>query len=166
MAPKLDIAALYRQYGDMVYGRCRMLLGNAADAQETTQEIFLKLHRKRHQFRGESSPTTYLFRVTTTTCLNQIRTRKRRREDLVEEMPPTVPHDGLLPAAELAVLLEQLLAPEDERTQACVVYHFIDGMTHAEVGAMLGISGAAVRKRIGNFRRRAIARHRAAWLNP
>ena len=58
MSSGLDIASLYRSHGDMVLGRCRALLGNEADAQETTQEIFLKLHRYQHRFRGDASPTT------------------------------------------------------------------------------------------------------------
>jgi RNA polymerase sigma-70 factor (ECF subfamily) len=136
----------------MVYGRCRSLLGNHADAQEVCQDIFLKLHRYRDRFRGDAAPTTYLFKVTTTTCLNRIRTKTRRREDMVEELPPVAQTDTLLDQVELRQLVDVLLADEDDRTQACVIYHYVDGMTHDEAGAMLGISGAAVRKRIAKFR--------------
>lgn len=150
----MDIAALYRRYGDMVLGRCRTLLGHEADAQETMQEVFLRLLRYEHGFRGDAAPSTYLFKVTTTTCLNRIRTRSRRREDLVEELPPLPDTDSLLDAVELRQLVDQLLRDEDERTQQCAVYHFVDGMTHDEVGELLGISGAAVRKRLAALRKR------------
>jgi RNA polymerase sigma-70 factor (ECF subfamily) len=149
---KLDITQLYRQYGDMVLGRCRTLLGNDADAQEVTQDVFLKLHRKQHLYRGEASPSTFLYKVTTTTCLNRLRSRRRRPEDPVEEMP--VPRgqplrtDALLENVEVRHLIDHLMAEEDDRTRACLTYHYIDGMTHDETGEMLGISGAAVRKRI------------------
>lgn len=162
-ADPLDVAALYRRYGDMVLGRCRSLLGNDADAQETAQEIFLRLHRYRDQFRGEASPTTYLFKVTTTTCLNRIRSRTRRREDPVEELPPVVETDSLLDVLEIRQLVDVLLQGEDERTQAVLIYHFVDGMTHDEAGAMLGITGAAVRKRLSTFKRR-IRENAPAWL--
>lgn len=158
-----DIAALYRRYGDMVYGRCRSLLGNHADAQEACQDVFLKLHRYRDSFRGDAAPTTYLFKVTTTTCLNRIRTRTRRREDMVEELPPVVESDGLLDALEVRQLVDDLLSDEDERTQACVIYHYVDGMTHDEAGELLGISGAAVRKRIAKFRNK-VRENPPAWL--
>ncbi len=153
----LDIAQIYRRYGDMVLGRCRGLLGNEADAQEAAQDVFLKLHRYRDSFRGDASPTTYLFKITTTTCLNRIRTRKRRPEDPVEELPPPVETDTLLDLVELRQLVNVLLADEDERTIHSVVYHYADGMTHAEVGEILGISGAAVRKRIGVFKAKVAA---------
>jgi len=148
----LDVESLYRRYGDMVLGRCRTLLRNEADAQEVCQEVFLKVHRYSRRFRGEASPSTYLFRVTTTTCLNHMRGRRRRPEDPVEEPPVVMVEDSALEAHVLRDLVNRLLKTADERTQACLVYHYIDGMTHQEVGDLIGISAAAVRKRIGKFR--------------
>ncbi len=160
---RLDIADLYRRYGDMVYGRCRTLLGDPGDAAEATQDIFLKLHRYRAGFRGEASPTTYLFKVTTTTCLNHLRSKRRRREEPVAELPAaTHAGDSLLDRVALRDLVAVLLAEEDERTTAAAVYCFVDGMTYAEAGELLGVSGGAVRKRLGKFRQRA--RARLSWL--
>lgn len=167
VAGKLDIAQLYRQYGDMVLGRCRTLLGNDADAQEITQEVFLKLHRKQHLYRGEASPSTFLYKVTTTTCLNHLRSRRRRPEDPVEELPPPrrgeLPTDALLESVEVRHLLDELMVDEDDRTRACLVYHYVDGMTHDETGEVLGISGAAVRKRIAKFKAKVKDRQRP-WM--
>jgi len=154
---RIDIEDLYRRYGDLVVGRCRSLLRDDADAQEAAQEVFLKLWRYRDAFRGEASPTTWLFRITTTTCLNRLRTRRRRPEDPVED-PPGVAVDTLLGAVETRRLLDVALAEEDEGTVAALVYHYVDGMTHDEAGALLGITGAAVRKRIAQFRARAKGR--------
>jgi len=152
---ELDIAALYRRYGGMVRGRCRGLLGNDADAQEVTQEIFLKLHRYRDRWRGEASPTTYLFKVTTTTCLNWIRTRKRRREELLEEVPePPPPTTTLLDDVATRQLVDLLMEEVDEGVAAAVLYFYVDGLTHAEAGELLGVSAAAVRKRVATFRNR------------
>jgi RNA polymerase sigma-70 factor (ECF subfamily) len=160
----IDVATLYRQYGDLVFGRCRSLLGNEADAQEATQDVFLKLHRYKDSFRGDAAPTTYLFKITTTTCLNRIRTRKRHPEDPVEEPPePPQPTDTLLDRLEIRQLVQDLLAGEDERTWQCVVYHYVDGMTHAEVGDLLGISGAAVRKRVATFKKK-VQRNPPEWM--
>lgn len=151
-APPLDVPDLYRRYGDLVLGRCRTLLRNEADAQDALQEVFLKLHRYRDSFRGEASPSTWIFRITTTTCLNRMRTRRRHPEDPVEELPPVACTDGLLDRIAVRDLVDRLLAGMDERTQACVIYAFVDGMTYDEIGELLGITGAAVRKRISTFR--------------
>lgn len=149
---ELDIPALYQRYGDLVLGRCFTLLRNDADAQDAMQEVFLKLHRFRESFRGEASPSTFLYRITTTTCLNRIRSRRRRPEDPVEELPPLPSSESVLDALAIRQLLDELLADTDEKTRECLVYHYIDGMTHDEVGEMVSLSGAAVRKRISTFK--------------
>lgn len=148
----------------MVLGRCRTLLRHEADAQDAMQEVFLRLLRYQDGFRGDAAPSTYLFKITTTTCLNRLRTRSRRREDLVEELPPVVETDGLLDAVELRQLVDEILDGEDERTQQCAIFHYVDGMTHDEVGALLGISGAAVRKRLAGLRGR-LRESPPAWLS-
>lgn len=161
---ELNIEAMYRRYGDMVLGRCRTLLRNEADAQDVCQEVFLRLHRYREGFRFDASPATYLYRITTTTCLNHIRGRSRRREELEEE-PTAIPvEDSRLASHEIRDLVRHLLSEADEGTRDCVVYHFIDGMTHDEIGELLGLSGAAVRKRISTFRAR-LAANPPAWLH-
>ncbi len=148
MAEALDIPALYRRYGDLVLGRCRTILRDDADAQDAMQEVFLKVHRFQESFRGDSSPSTFLYRVTTTTCLNRIRTRRRRPEDPVEELPPLPSSDSVLDTLALRAVLDELLEDYDDKTRECLVYHYVDGMTHDEVGEMVGLSAAAVRKRI------------------
>jgi RNA polymerase sigma-70 factor (ECF subfamily) len=166
MSRELDITELYRRYGDIVIGRCRSLLRNDSDAQDAAQEVFLKAHRYKDSFRGDSSPSTWLFRITTTTCLNWIRTRKRHPEDPVEDFAtsPFQPlTDSLLDMVALKQLTSLLLQNEDERTQDCVVYFYVDGMTHEEIGELLGISGAAVRKRISTFRN-SISGDPPSWL--
>lgn len=151
-AVEMDVEGLYRRYGDMVLGRCRTLLGNDADAQEACQEVFLRLHRYREAFRGEASPSTYLFKVTTSTCLNKRRTRKRRREDDCNE-PLVVPVvDSSLATHHVRDLVERVLAEADERTRLVVIYHYLDGMTYEEVGELLDLSAAAVRKRVSQFK--------------
>ena len=163
MSSDLDIPALYHRYGDLVLGRCRTLLRNDADAQDAMQEVFLKLHRFRDSFRGDSSPSTFLYRITTTTCLNRMRSRRRRPEDPVEELPPLPSCESVLDALAVREMLEQLLGEADDKTRECLVYHYVDGMTHDEVGEMVSLSGAAVRKRISTFKG-AVADRRPAWL--
>ncbi|MBN2801093.1 MAG: sigma-70 family RNA polymerase sigma factor [Deltaproteobacteria bacterium] len=149
---QLDVESLYRRYGDMVLGRCRTLLGNDSDAQEACQEVFLRLHRYRDAFRGDASPSTYLFKITTSTCLNKRRTRTRRREDSSDEPLVIACEDSALASHHVRDLVERVLAVTDERTRLAVVHHYVDGMTYDEVGALLGLSGAAIRKRVAQFK--------------
>jgi RNA polymerase sigma-70 factor (ECF subfamily) len=146
----IDVERLYRQYGDLVLGRCRTLLGSDTDAQEACQEIFLRVHRYSASFRGDASPSTFLFRVTTNHCLNVLRTRRRRPEDVQEDVS-FVP-DVLRDVVEARELLDKVLRGQDDTTTLCEVYHLLDGMTHDETGELVGLSGAAVRKRLTKFK--------------
>ncbi|MDP6933462.1 MAG: RNA polymerase sigma factor [Myxococcota bacterium] len=157
----LDVEALYRKYGDMVLGRCRTLLGRESEAQEACQEVFLRLHRYRHSFREEASPSTFLYRATTNHCLNLLRRRRRRPEDSVYDLGHVA--DSVLDIVEIRQLLDHLLEGQDDRTMSCIVYHYVDGMTQAETGELLGISAAAVRKRLAKFRRE-VATREPAWM--
>lgn len=150
----IDVEAIYRRYGDLVLGRCRSLLRNEADARDACQEVFLRLHRYRDAFRHEASPSTYLFKITTSTCLNRIRTRRRHPEELTDEPLLIAVEDSMLSTHEIRDLTGRLLEGCDETTATCVVYHYMDGMTHQEVGDILGLSAAAIRKRIAVFRQK------------
>ena len=75
-----DIDILYRRYGPLVLRRARAILGDEEAAQDAAQEVFMRAMTKGHAFRGESSPVTWLYRITTNYCLNQIRDKSRRRE--------------------------------------------------------------------------------------
>lgn len=155
-AMAIDVESLYRRYGDLVLGRCRTLLGSDADAQEACQEIFLRVHRYSASFRGDASPSTFLFRVTTNHCLNVLRTRRRRPEDAEEDLSFVA--DVMRDPTEARELLDRVLAGQDEKTMQCIVYHLLDGMTHEETGKLVGLSGAAVRKRLAKFRREVAGR--------
>jgi RNA polymerase sigma-70 factor (ECF subfamily) len=161
-----DVTALYRRYGAMVLSRCRQLLRNDADAQEACQEVFLKVHRFGSSFRGDANPSTFLYRVATNTCLNRIRTRKRRPEELIDE------HERYGAAVEegagererrLAEWVTRLAEDCDERTRELVLYVYVDGLTQEEAGQIVGISASAVRKRLTAFRD-ALRANPPGWL--
>jgi len=156
-----SVEALYRQYGDMVLGRCMTLLRNEADAQEACQDIFLGITRRGWRFRGESSPSTYLYRITTNHCLNTLRALGRRREESDADLAATPAPGSKLDRVELRDLLKHLLDGVDTKTRECVVYRYVDGMTNQETGDMLNISEAAVRKRLAKFQKRVQPRVRA-----
>src|SRR4249920_3611890 len=77
--------ALFHTYKRRVYGLCLRMTGNAADAEEVTQEAFLTLFRKIHTFRGESAFSTWLLRIT----LNIVLMRRRKKK--LPEVPLEVP---------------------------------------------------------------------------
>jgi RNA polymerase sigma-70 factor (ECF subfamily) len=128
------------------------LLANPADAEEATQEIFVRALRAAQGFRHESQMTTWLYQITTNYCLNLIRDRSRRATLHEERIPP---REDSTPTAEAhpeeRVFIRGLLARADERQAAAAVYVFVDGMSHEEAASVLGVSKRTVGNLIERF---------------
>lgn len=143
-AHAMQVGDLFQKHGPAVYRRALRLLGDAADAEEATQEVFIRVFRGLDGFDGQSQLTTWLYRITTNYCLNRIRDRKRRRELFRENFQPDDPERPAT-AADL-LLLRRLLGEADEEQARVAVYVYMDGMTHEEVAEILGVS----RRTVGN----------------
>ena len=64
---------LVRRYQAKVYRLVRRLVGDDGDAQDALQETFVQVHRKIESFRGDAKFSTWLYRVATNICLNEVR---------------------------------------------------------------------------------------------
>ena len=146
MATGLDVDALYRKYGHSVLRRARQILANEADANDMLQEIFAALVARPAQFAGRSSPSTFLYAMTTHACLARLRDSKNRLRLIDEQVRPwisDVDRGSLEARAAVQAVLAQL---PDEEASAAVYYH-LDGMSHAEISDVLGCS----RRHVGDL---------------
>jgi RNA polymerase sigma-70 factor (ECF subfamily) len=150
-----EVRALYAQYAPVIFRRARALLRRDADAWDAVQEVFLKMLTAGSTFRGEARPMTWVYRVTTNTCLNLLRTR-RLREPLLTVVPdePSSGPDAVEARQHLQVWLAQL----DERELAIAALLYVDGLSQQEVADVLELS----RKTIG--REVELLRHKLAAL--
>lgn len=152
-ATPAEVQQLYTQYGPVLFHRCRGIMGNDEDANDAVQETFARVIRCWGQFREDASPLTWMYRISTNHCLNQIRNRKGRqeklhvrREEIIGE-GLTRPDDEGTDRATIMALLENA----DEETQRCVIHSFFDDCTRQEVADLVGLSVPTVRKRINTF---------------
>ncbi len=140
----------FDKYAPMVYRRALVLLGDPTEAEDATQEVFVRALKSVDKFRAESSVSTWLYRITTNYCLNQVRNRTTRKR-LLE----THAHDpsGDATASEPAnmIAIRRLLAHADERQAKAAVYVFVDGMRREEVAEILGCSVRTVGNLLDRF---------------
>ncbi len=141
-----DLDTLFRRYGPLVYRRALQILGRPAAAEEAVQEVFIRAMKARDRFDPRAKPSTWLYRITTNYCLNQIRDAGRRRELLDERKAEVTPASIARDPARLA-LMRQLLADADPRQAEAALAVFVDGMSHAEAAEVLGVS----RRTVGNL---------------
>jgi RNA polymerase sigma-70 factor (ECF subfamily) len=153
-ADSQQISSLFQQHGPRVYRRALRLLGNPADAEEATQEIFIRVLSGIEGFQQRSQLTTWLYQVTTNYCLNLIRDRSRRTE-LHEAHVAPMAGDAEVGTArpDDLVLLRKLLAGADEQQAQAVIYVFLDGMSHQEAAEVLGVSKRTVGNLIERFQK-------------
>jgi RNA polymerase sigma-70 factor (ECF subfamily) len=140
---------LYEKHAAAVYGRCRYLLRDDAEAKDALQDVFVKVLRALPEFRAAASPSTWVLRIATHHCLNLMRSRKAiwreqllavARERKQETEPP-----------ERRELVRVLLAAAPEEAQEVAVLYFVDELTQVEIGQELGRSLPTVRKRLKEF---------------
>ena len=144
------VEALYRRYGAAVQRRARTLMGSDAAAADAVQEVFIRVLDHYDRFRGESSPMTWLYRVTTNLCLNRLRD-ERRRGELLQQVDRAEPPSGR--RIEMSPDVRRLLCELSPKIAAAGVYYHLDGMSHQEIAAALEVSRRTVGNLVARFDR-------------
>lgn len=143
---------LYTKYGGSVRERCRYLLKDATKAEDAMQDVFARALTHGDSFRAEASPLTWLMKIATHHCLNQLRSEGAAWRRWFERDAAARPEGhGGADAMETRDLVRRLLARVDSETQAAAIHYHVDGMTLEEVAAVLGRSVPTVRKRLEHF---------------
>lgn len=146
-----EVGDLYRRYAPMVYRRCSRFFG-PQEAEDAMHEVFLKVFSHLDGFRGEASPSTWLYRVATNVCLKKLYKQERRRElwqaHGAEACPASVQRCG----QEAALALQQLWRLLPEELVQVGVYHFVDGMTQQEIAELMGVSRRTVGNRLDELK--------------
>ena len=147
------IERIYREYGAMVYRRCRAILRREEDAEDAAQEVFIRAMRSLDAFRGQSSPATWLYRIATNICLNRIRDARNRERLDRERLEPPAPEEPV--EAWPRDLVTRVMAEFDRAVRETVQYAVVEGMTYREIAEVMGCSISLVRKRLAKFQSRA-----------
>ncbi len=144
--------------------------GEAADAEDVTQEVLIRLHGSLHRYHGRSRFTTWLYQVTRNEALNlrrRLRRRLRLADAVTREVPmQTDPNDDPLDRVQAAGLAEAVAAqlrrlPRRQRE----VFHLADleGCSLVEAAERLGISAVTARVHLFHARRALRARLLERW---
>jgi RNA polymerase sigma-70 factor, ECF subfamily len=150
---------LLRAHYDRVYGVCRRLAGNDADAADATQEALMAIVRGLDRFDGRAKFSTWAYRVATNACLDELRRRGRRPTPGLPEYE-TAEQDPRSDAPDIAdgladrIVLDSALAELPVEFRAPVVLRDQLGMDYAEIAAALDIPPGTVRSRIARGRAR------------
>lgn len=141
-----EVARLFRELGPLILQRALRLLGNRADAEEATQEVFVRVIQAADDYFDQAKLAHWVYRITTRYCLNQLRNSRRRR-DLFALHGPN--HEALVTrrSPEAMMTLRRLLAMAPELQAQAAVHVLLDGMSRSDAATEMNIS----RRKLGRL---------------
>jgi RNA polymerase sigma-70 factor (ECF subfamily) len=144
---------LVRRHSGAVYAHATRFFGDASAADDVAQEVFIKVYRSLDTFGERSRFSTWLYRITRNTCLDQVRGGKRRPIPVdpldVSASAPGDLSDQVALAASVEAAMRSL-APEDRDALSAVS---VFGLSYAEAADALGVPEGTVKSRVFRARR-------------
>lgn len=146
---------LYDAHVDRVFRLAFRMTGDATQAEDLTQDIFIRAFDRLADYRGEAPFAGWLHRVATSVILTGLRRRKRRqemestRDDLewVAEPAPTPDHD-------LKRRLDRAVDRLDDNHRLVFVMHDLEGFTHREIAVVMDAPVGTIKARLSRARRK------------
>jgi RNA polymerase sigma factor (sigma-70 family) len=143
-------------YQDRVYNTAMGILQNAEDAEDVAQEVFIKVFRSIHNFKGDSKLSTWIYRIATTGALDVLRSRKsKKRFGIIQRLfgennepefeLPDFNHPGVsLDRKENAAKLFKAIAELPENQRVAFTLHKLEDLSYQEVSEVMATSVPAV----------------------
>lgn len=147
-----------------IYNLCLRMTGNPEDAADLTQEAFLKAWRSLGSFQFEAAFSTWLYRLASNTCLDYLRSVKRRpqvsltvedadSETQTMDLPDTapLPEDAVI-AKEEGELLSKAMLKLDEQQRQILTLRVVNDLSYAQIAEILQIKEGTVKSRLARSR--------------
>ncbi|MCE9634227.1 MAG: sigma-70 family RNA polymerase sigma factor [Planctomycetes bacterium] len=151
---------LVRRWQDRIVSLANRYLRSAADAEDVSQEVFLRVHRARETYEPSAKFSTWIYRITVNASLNHIRSRKARKAVSGELRPAGDGEPGGLPEPadpnepdptegpekdELARVIREILDELPERQRTAILLNKYQGLGYEESAAAMELSIPAVK---------------------
>jgi len=167
-SPDEVLADLVRQHSRLVYRIAYAALRSHHEAEDATQETFLRVLRYSRKLAKVENHKTWLARIAWRVAVDRSQQRGRRRESPIEdpekpvaELPSAdTPADEAMQGSQVSLLLERLIAALPEKLRQPLILSAMKEMSPRQVAATLGINEAAARSRV--FRARQILKEKLA----
>jgi RNA polymerase sigma-70 factor (ECF subfamily) len=150
---------LFETHKDKVYSIALYFFGgDSALAADITQQVFLKLFTRISQFRHQSEFTTWLYRLTTNTCIDE--QRKRRRFSPLPDTLPTQTATQGMPAAEARFMrlevsdsVRDAIATLKPKLRIAILLKYFEELSYEEIAVVLNCSKGTVASRLNRGHR-------------
>jgi RNA polymerase sigma-70 factor (ECF subfamily) len=157
---------LVDRYRNKILNYVARYTGSTADAEDLTQEVFIKAYLAIKKFRGQSSFQTWIFQIANNVCVDRFRRTRRERiaysldepveteEGVVEREIPDWSWDpeAVAQSRELQALVQKTLTTLSDKLRPVIILHDLEGMRYEEIAEILNIPLGTVKSRLFNAR--------------
>ena len=163
--PKLK--KIYDEHAQRVFGLAYTYVGNTEDAEEITQDVFIKVYNEYHTFKGSSKLSTWIFRITVNLALDHIKKENRLKRKFTQSKwsTETLPHHASTIESGESYLINQELQEQfesavqelsDDQRKVFIWQHEL-GLSTQEIAEILNKSKSSV----GSLKHRALEKLQA-----
>src|SRR6476469_747748 len=152
---------IYRKHVARVHSLARRMLG-AGEADEVTQDVFVRTWQKLHTFRGDAAFSTWLHRLAVNVVIERRRAYAVQRDRITDD--PAALDRITVPAAraDLTVTFDQAIEQLPAGAREIFVHHDVEGYKHREIAALLDITSGTSKRQL--HRARMLLRRRLGAL--
>jgi len=145
---------LFEQYQHLVYNICYRMSGNREEAEDITQDVFIKIYHAIDKFRGDAKLSSWIYRVAVNTCLK--RERRKKLENWIsleflfqdkEKFHPVSPDETPYQEVEITErerIVQQAIQQLPSRQKTALILHRYENLSYTEIAAVMKISLSAV----------------------
>lgn len=157
---------VYDRHVRMVFNLCLNYVQNREEAEEVTQDVFVKVYDGLGEFRAEAAVRTWIYRIAINCCLDHVKARKRKKrslfnlfrshDDLAEQVPGSAfDHPGVqLEHREATERIFQGINALPEQQRTALLLKTMEGLSQNEVAEVMGVSAKAVESLLSRARRK------------
>jgi RNA polymerase sigma-70 factor (ECF subfamily) len=157
--------ALVRAYERRVFALVFRMIGNRAEAEDLSQEVFVQVFKAIASFRGESKLSTWVYRIAINLCKNRskyLRVRHAGEQDPLDELQDRIPlgaakganvaqverPDEMIAGKQVERIVQQAIMTLDPTFRECLVLRDVEDLSYEEIGAITGLPEGTVKSRI------------------
>jgi RNA polymerase sigma factor (sigma-70 family) len=140
---------LIRKYQQRVYGHIRKMVIDHNDADDITQDVFIKVWNNLKDFREDSQLFTWIYRIATNECLTFLKKKRRKFflpiHDVEKELGDKLESSPFIEGEAIQLKLQKILLKLPEKQRLVFNMKYYDDMKYEEISAILGTSIGALK---------------------
>ncbi|MEM7353550.1 MAG: sigma-70 family RNA polymerase sigma factor [Acidobacteriota bacterium] len=151
-------------YGDRIYNLAYRFTGNKAEAEELTQDIFLKLYRNLDRYRGDVPLMAWALRLSRNLCIDHYRHHRSRKQaetvsdEVLRHMPASDDPQRDSQYRERRRLVHQVMAEMSENLASALMLRDFQGLSYEEIAGFFEVPVGTIKSRLNRGRRELVRR--------